>query len=182
MSTPDAVATDAPAAKKPRGGKKRLLMMGVPVLLLAGGGAYAWQAGLLPFAPKSAGAAPAKNVPKLNVEPDSDSAHPRYKTSYLKLDGAFTTNLADSPRFVQLEIGVATKYEPVVLDHVTANEIPVRSAVLAVLAQQTEASITSPQGRAVLQRQLAVAVNHVLEEKEGFGGVSDVYVTGLVIQ
>jgi len=180
MSTPDTPAIVAAPKRRGRS-PKRLLAIIVPIIALAGGGAYAYTAGLLPFGAARHGPA-THAVPQRALEADSTPDHPRYKTSYLKIDGPFTTNLEGSSRFVQVEIGVATNYDPTVLAHLQTNELPIRSAVLGVLAQQSETVIGSPAGRTALQRQLKAAINHVLEEKEGFGGVSDVYLTGLIIQ
>lgn len=184
MSTPDATAeaapvTDAPAPKK-RGAKRLLLLIPVVLLVAGGGGYYAWSQGLIGSALASKPAPPPGS--KLNIDPQSDPAHPRYTTSYLKIEGAFTTNLQGSPHFVQVEIGVATIRDPINLTHVTTHEIAVRSAVLAVLAQENETEIATIPGRAALQTKLRAAINRVLADKEGFGGISDVYLTGLVIQ
>ncbi len=186
MSTPDLEArgiTEAaeavPAARSKRGGIKRVAI-GVLVLGLLGCGGYAWFAGLLPFASHAAPQGPPQ--PALALTPDSTPARPHYKPSYLGIEGAFTTNLQGSPRFVQVEIGVATNYDPIVLAHVSTHQIPIRSAVLAILAEQTEAAMTSTAGRNALQLRLRGAINRVLMEKEGFGGISDVYLTSMVIQ
>lgn len=158
----------------------RLALFALPFVALAGGGAYAYTSGLLPFGARSGVATPAG--PQQVLEADSTPLHPHYKTSYLKIDGAFTTNLEGSAHFVQVEIGVSTTYDAAVLAAVQTHELPIRSAVLGVLAQQSESAIGSPAGRASLQRQLRHAINAVLVDKQGFGGVSDVYLTGLVIQ
>ncbi len=184
MSTPD-IAADAratiPATPARKRGTRRLFIFVLPpLIMIAGGGAYAWQAGLLPIGPPRARGGP--DTPKLNIRPDSDPAHPRYKTSYLKIDGAFTTNLRDSARFIQVELGVATDYDPIVLARVQTHEIPIRSAVLAILAQQGETEVQSPAGRIAIEIALGRAVNKVLVEREGFGGVGHVYLTALVIQ
>ena len=179
MSTPEKPdAPDAGSAPSKRKPMKRLLLV-VPLLAIGAGGAYAYTAGLLPLGGKTQDVAPA---PRPVLEPGSTAAHPRYKTSYYKIDGAFTTNLAGSSRFVQVEIGVATIYDATVLARVQTHELPIRSAVLGVLAQQSEDAVATPGGRAALQTQLRSAINHVLIDKEGFGGITDVYLTGLVVQ
>ena len=180
MSTPDTPAETATPKRRKRS-PMRLLVIVLPLIALAGGGAYAYTAGLLPFALAKHG--PATHAsPQRALEADSTPDHPHYKTSYLKIDGPFTTNLEGSPRFVQVEIGVVTNYDPAILAHLQTHELPIRSAILGVLAQQSKIAIGSPAGRTALQRQLKAAINHVLEEKEGFGGVSDVYLTGLIVQ
>lgn len=175
MSTLEAVA--APGKKSLL---KKPLVLAAAGLAMAGGGFTAYSAGLLPL-----GAAEPKageHTPQLAFEEGSTPAHPRYVTSYHKLEGAFTTNLAHSPRFVQIELGVATRYDARVVERVRKHELPIRSAVLAVLAQTPEESIGTEAGRKALQRRLRGAVNGVLTEKEGFGGVDDVYFAGLVVQ
>jgi flagellar basal body-associated protein FliL len=182
MSTPDITADTSlvlpTKLKRPR--RRLLAFVLLPVLFALVGAAYAWRSRLLPLAAAREHSVPDK--PKLNAIPGSDPAHPRYQTSYLKIEGAFTTNLRNSPRFVQVELGVATDYDPIVLARVQTHEIPIRSAVLAILAQQDETVITSSGGRSALEAELTRAVNRVLAEREGFGGIDHVYLTGLVIQ
>jgi flagellar FliL protein len=60
--------------------------------------------------------------------------------------------------------------------------VPIRSAVLMVLAEQDPAMLSTSQGKQMLQRRLSGAINGVLREKEGFGGIDNVYFTSLVIQ
>lgn len=184
MSTPDTPADTPAVISAPKRRQRvltRLLAPVVPIVALVGGGTYAYTAGLLPFGAARHGLV-AHAVPQRALDVGSTPDHPRYRTSYLKIDGPFTTNLEGSTRFVQVEIGVATNYDPAVLAHLQTHELPIRSAVLGILAQQSETTIGSPAGRLALQRQLKTAINHVLEEKEGFGGISDVYLTGLIIQ
>jgi flagellar protein FliL len=42
--------------------------------------------------------------------------------------------------------------------------------------------LSTPEGKQILQRKLAHAINKVLREKEGFGGIDSVYFSNLVIQ
>ena len=176
MSMPEAAAP-APG----RGRPNLLLLIGAP-LLLAGvfaGGLFAARAGLVP----GIAAAPAgPDLPKLQYEDEPGPQGPKLKTGYFRIQGAFTTNLAGSERLVQVELGVATHYDERVIQAVERHDLPIRSAVLGVLSQQQEATLGTPAGRAGLQRELTAAVNRVLEQKEGFGGIADVYFASLIIQ
>ena len=54
--------------------------------------------------------------------------------------------------------------------------------MLETLAQQDAEFLNTPQGKMALRKALKIAINNVLERREGFGGVDDVYFTSLVIQ
>lgn len=185
MSTPspaaEAEGAEPASAKKPRGKRKLLLLLAVPLLVGAGAGGWAMASGKLPFV-SGAAEDPSANLPKLVPAEGRGAGGPRYQTSYAKLEGAFTSNLRNSGRFVQVELGVATRYDERVLDAVATHELPVRSAVLTVLARQPEEGVTTEAGRARLQQELRVAINKVLEEQTGFGGIERVYFSGLVVQ
>ena len=105
-----------------------------------------------------------------------------YKSTYVPMDQAFTSNLRDTDGYLQLGVGVSTFYDQKVTDHLKDNEMAVRSAVLEVLAQQSAEALNTPQGKAALRQQLKVAINNVLVKREGFGGVDDVYFTSFIIQ
>jgi flagellar FliL protein len=188
MSTPDAAvaAAEAGAAAAEAGAaaatgrgrrRRRLLLMALPVLA-GGGGAGLWFSGLL----KPAAPDPDAHRPQLVKAKDAGPGQPRYVTSYLRLEGPFTTNLAGSSRFVQVELGVSTRYDARVFEAVRAHELAVRSAVLGVLASSPEAAVTTPEGRAALQQRLVAAINAELERRAGFGGIEGVHFIGLVVQ
>ena len=106
----------------------------------------------------------------------------KYQASYYTIEQAFTANLRDSDGFVQVGLGVSTFYDEKVLDRLKTDEIPIRSAVLLTLAEQDAQAITTAAGKAGLKQQLKKAINDVLVQREGFGGVDDVYFTSFVIQ
>ncbi len=62
------------------------------------------------------------------------------------------------------------------------HELAIRSAMLAVLADTSDDSIQTPQGKEALQRRLTAAINKVLTETEGFGGVDAVYFKNFITQ
>lgn len=117
------------------------------------------------------------------VEHDRVPVDPRkYEVTYVGLDQSFTANLADGAGFVQLGLSLATYYDGRVVQNIQRQSVPIRSAVLMVLSQQDAAALSTPQGKRLLQRDLTAAINQVLREKEGFGGIDNVYFSNLVIQ
>ena len=54
--------------------------------------------------------------------------------------------------------------------------------MLAVLADTDETDVQTPKGKEVLQHRLAQAINKVLTDSEGFGGVDAVYFKNFIIQ
>ena len=55
-------------------------------------------------------------------------------------------------------------------------------AVLMALGDATEDQVFTSEGKRQLQAHLAAAINGVLKEKEGFGGIGNVYFTSFVVQ
>lgn len=187
-----------PQPPKQKGKLKTIVMIALGGLLLIGGGVgaglYAAGAGL-------AGGAHQEpedpNRPKLVPRADAhEFAHAdtkgrrleevidpgKYKASYYDLAQNFTSNLRDSDGFMQVSLGVSTYYDQRVIDRVKTHEMAIRSAVLMTLADQDAFVIATPQGKKELQNKLKKAINDVLIEKEGFGGIDDVYFTNFIIQ
>lgn len=168
----------ADTAPKKKGGMKKIIVIALGAIILVGGGAggaiYASQAGLI-----SGGqhADPHANKPKLAMRSDGGR-----EATYFEIEKNFTSNLADADGFMQLSLGVSTYYDSRVLDNIKRHEVPIRSAVLMTLGDQSVDAIATPQGKKQLQKALKDTINHVLLEKEGFGGVDDVYFTSFVIQ
>lgn len=183
---------------KKKGKLKTIIMIALGSVLLVGGGVgaglYAAGAGLAGGAHKEP---EDPNRPKLVPRSDAhETAHGdkkarqieeaidpgKYKASYYDLAQNFTSNLRDSDGFMQVSVGISTYYDQRVLDRVKEHEMAIRSAVLMTLADQDAFVISTPQGKKELQGKLKKAINDVLVEKEGFGGVDDVYFTNFIIQ
>ena len=98
------------------------------------------------------------------------------------MEKEFTSNLQDSSHFVQVGIAVATPYDDTVITNLKTNDIAVRSAILMALGDTTEEQVMSSDGKRQLQVRLAKAINDTLKQKEGFGGIGNVYFTSFVVQ
>jgi len=190
-----------------KGGKmKKLLLIGVgaAVLIGAGAGAGIYMGGGLAAAeapkpedfypklvlrgeseaaPAGEGEEAAPKVGTVSVPNDRYKVDPRkYEITYVPIEQAFTTNLADGSAFLQVGISLSTYYDGKMVANIQRQMTPIRSAVLMVLAEQDPALLSTSQGKQMLQRRLTAAVNQVLRDKEGFGGVDNVYFTSMVIQ
>lgn len=106
----------------------------------------------------------------------------KFVTSYFEFPGNFTTNLKGSRRFVQISIGLATQYDKKVIENVQKHEVAIRAEVLAILGEQSEGDVIGIENRKRIQNLLKDAINKVLTERTEFGGIEDVYITGLVMQ
>jgi flagellar FliL protein len=106
----------------------------------------------------------------------------RFASNYYAMEKEFTSNLQDSVHMVQVGIAISTPYDDTVIENLKTNEVAVRSAVLLALGDTSEDQVFSSQGKTLLQKRIAKAINDTLEQKEGFGGVSNVYFTNFVVQ
>ena len=106
----------------------------------------------------------------------------KFVTSYFEFPGNFTTNLKGSRRFVQVSIGLATQYDKKVIENVQKHEVAIRAEVLAILGEQSEGDVVGIENRKRIQTMLKDAINKVLMDRTEFGGIEDVYITGLVMQ
>ena len=192
----------ADAAPKKKGRLLKMLMLAVGALVLIGGGV----AGGLYVARGGKAAAAEAPGPKLVPKSEQKKGAPeggesteaakssggtktpageggeKFASNYYALDKDFTSNLKDSVHFVQVGVAVSTPYDDTVIEHLKTNEIAVRSAILMALGDATEDQVFTSQGKRQLQVHLAAAINQVLKEKEGFGGVGNVYFTSFVVQ
>ncbi|MBJ7501308.1 MAG: flagellar basal body-associated FliL family protein [Sphingopyxis sp.] len=193
-------------APKKKGKFKKLLLIGVAAVALIGAGAGA---GIYFGALSAHEAKPEDNYPKLVVRSKEDpepaaegedkEAPPKvgtvsvpndkykvdpkkYEITYYPIADSFTTNLADGSGFLQVGISLSTFYDGKVINNIKRQAVPIRSAVLMVLAEQDPGLLSTSQGKQRLQRQLTASINDVLRDKEGFGGIDNVYFTSLVIQ
>jgi flagellar FliL protein len=121
-------------------------------------------------------------VGTVSVKSDSVAVDPRrFEVTYISLDQPFTANLANGG-IIQVGLSFATYYDHRVVENVHRQTVPIRSAALMVLSDEDPVVLATPAGKQALQRELTKAANQVLREKEGFGGIDNVYFTSLVIQ
>ncbi len=188
----------AETASKPAKGKGMMMLVIVALLMLGigGGGAFALiKTGVVgrdkkkednsprlirkgdedPYAAK---AEAGKDGP---AEVDGDGGSP-YRTSYYNFTDEFTSNLRNSTSLIQVSLACSTPRDGRVLMWLRKHELAVRSAMLAVLADTPEEEINTIAGKEKLQKRLTAAINRVLIEKEGFGGVDDVYFKSFLVQ
>ena len=199
------------AAPKKKGGLKKWLLIGVGGLAVAGGsmgaGLYAAQSGMLGGGDHGEEAAADKPqlVPKSEEKRaggegggegesvgEGGESHgkptpkgqggDKFASNYYALEKEFTANLLDSVHFVQVGLAISTPYDDRVIENLKTHEIAVRSAVLMALGETDEEQVFSVAGKRRLQQRLAQAINGVLQEKEGFGGIGNVYFTNFVVQ
>ncbi len=201
MSDTKETAAEAPPKKK--GGKlKKILVILILLILVGGGGAvgglYAMTGSVFGGGGDHAEEEDA-NQPQLVVrEGVSDTAaeaakarararnaspDPRvFQATYVPLEGNFTSNLQGGDAFVQIGIGVSTYYGEPLAERIRTHDMAIRSAILMTLSEQNPAIITRLEGKQRLQQDLKNAINNVLTNREGFGGIDDVYFTSFVTQ
>lgn len=184
--------------KSGKGGMIKVILGAVLLLGLGAGGAYgAFAMGLIGEAggekeidePKLVLKTDADPYPLPGAEKEKDAAATvygeggsKYRTAYYSFADSFTSNLADSPGLVQVELAVSTRRDGRVLQWVKTHELAIRSAILAQLAATTEAEAYDVEGKKRLAGRLTKAVNQVLEENEGFGGIDAVHFRGFLVQ
>lgn len=193
---------DKPKKKKGKG----LLMKAVIGLVLVaagGGGTFALvQAGMIgegehaekkekdvpklvkkgeedPYAPKTEGKEGEGEGGGAEVEGEGGS---EYKTSYYNFTEDFTSNLKNSSALVQINLACSTRRDGRVLLWLKKHELAIRSEILVVLADTPEEDAYTPAGKEHLQKRLTGAINKVLTDTEGFGGVDQVYFKSFLVQ
>jgi flagellar FliL protein len=105
-----------------------------------------------------------------------------YRTVYYSFAEDFTSNLRDSDRLVQMSVAVSTRRDYRVILWIQKHELAIRSAMLAVLADTPDTDVETIQGKQRLQQRLTAAINKVLTDTEGFGGVDAVYFKQFIVQ
>ena len=188
----------ADGGKSGKGGMMKIVLGAVLLLGVGAGGAYgAFAAGLF----GETGGHDEPDEPELvlkgeedpyavpGAEKEKDATAPvygeggsKYRTVYYSFEESFTSNLADSPGLIQVELAVSTRRDGRVLQWVKTHELAIRSAILAQLAASTEAEVYDVEGKKRLGIRLTKAVNQVLEENEGFGGIDAVHFRGFLVQ
>lgn len=130
-----------------------------------------------PFAPKNESKEDEGSGPAIDGEGGS-----AYRTSYYNFAEDFTSNLKNSTALVQISLACSTRRDGRVLIWLKKHELAIRSEVLVVLADTPEEDAFTPEGKQRMQQRLTAAINKVLTQTEGFGGIDAVYFKGFLVQ
>lgn len=188
---------EAPKKKK---GKLGIIIIAVAMLAVGGGGVFGLMAaGVIggghaeekkpegpqlirkgevdPYAP------PAKEGEGEGGAPEAESeGGDEYRTAYFTFTDDFTSNLKGSDAMVQASIACSTRRDGRVLQWLAKHELAIRSQLLSILADTSEDDASTPEGKDRLQKRMTAAINQVLIQKEGFGGVDAVYFRNFIVQ
>lgn len=105
-----------------------------------------------------------------------------FRTAYYTFSEDFTSNLKDTDALIQVSIACSTRRDGRVLLWLKKHELAIRSRLLEVLADTPENDVMTLEGKDHLQKRMTAAINKVLTQKEGFGGVDAVYFRNFIIQ
>jgi flagellar FliL protein len=186
---------EASGEEKPRSGRMKIVLGALLLLAVGAGGAYgAVAAGVLGSAHEGESE---PDVPQLVAKDGEDpysaageEAAPivhgeggsEYRTAYFVFEEGFTSNLKDTPGLVQVSIAASTRHDGRVIQWLELHELAIRSAILVELADTVEDDVYTVDGKDRLKQRLAAAINRVLEEQEGFGGVEAVHFQTFLVQ
>lgn len=193
---------DSEAKPKKGGGLVMKAVMGLGLLAVGGGGVFGMvAAGVIgggakhekedntprlirkgeedPYAPKAEAGKEGEGGGVAEVEGEGGS---EYRTAYYSFNEEFTSNLKNSQALLQVALACSTRRDGRVLMWIKKHELAIRSAMLEVLADTPEEDVTTIEGKDRLQKRLTAAINKVLTQTEGFGGVDSVYFRSFIIQ
>lgn len=83
---------------------------------------------------------------------------------------------------IQFSLGCSTRRDGRVLVWLKTHELAIRSALLAITSDRSEEDVYSVRGKAHMQARPKAAINNVLADNEGFGGIDPVYFKSFIIQ
>ncbi len=106
----------------------------------------------------------------------------RFEKNYFQIDKELMTNITGSKKVMVVQLAVMTHYDTRVFDNIKKHEFALRSAMLDIMRQSTEADVNKPDFRKELAVKLKEVMNSMLEEYEDFGGIEEVMFTSFVMQ
>ena len=92
------------------------------------------------------------------------------------------TSITGSKKVMMIQIAVMTHYDSRVFDNIKKHEFALRSAMLDLMRQTTEAEASKPEFRKEMAIKLKDIMNSLLEEYEDFGGIEEVMFTAFVME
>ena len=171
MATTPTDTTDAKPAKAKGGGagKTIVIVLAAAVGAAAGGFGAVIAAGSLGL---GGGGGHAKEV----------AAPVASAVEYAEIDQAFTSNLSDTGRYLQVRLSLSHRGGAMISAAITRHKPALVSAVLGVLGEATEADVASREAKDKLRARLKQVINDTLKQNGTTGSIDDVFFTSLVVQ
>ena len=195
MATAAPEAAPEEGAEAPKKKKPILLILGIAVLaivLMVGvafgtlyfSGFYEKKAELAAMdklEELEAAATKAKDEAPAKLKKEAPEAT-RFEKNYFQIEKELMTNITGSKKVMVVQMAVMTHYDSRVFDNIKKHEFALRSAMLDLMRQTTEAEASKPEFRKELAVKLKDIMNSLLEEYEDFGGIEEVMFTSFVMQ
>jgi flagellar FliL protein len=106
----------------------------------------------------------------------------RFEYTYKQMDKELLSNLTGTRKVMQIQIAFMTSYDERVFQNIDKHQFAIRSALLDVMRQYTEADVNRPEFRKELAEKLKEEANKVLTRYEDFGGIDAVHFTTFIVQ
>ncbi len=167
MATAAADTLAKPA--KAKGGLVKVLL--IPLAFVAGAAAGGFGAVI--------------GVGKLGVSGGRETAKaapPASPVEYVEIDNAFTSNLVDTGRYLQIRLSVSTTGGPEVVAAIARHKPALVSTVLSVLGELGEDDVANRPAKDKLRIKLKAAINETLRQRGVVPGIDDVFFTSMVVQ
>ena len=195
MATAAPEAAPEEGAEAPKKKKPILLILGIAVLaivLMVGvafgtlyfSGFYEKKAELAAMdklEELEAAATKAKDEAPAKLKKEAPEAT-RFEKNYFQIEKELMTNITGSKKVMVVQLAVMTHYDSRVFDNIKKHEFALRSAMLDLMRQTTEAEASKPEFRKEMAIKLKDIMNALLEEYEDFGGIEEVMFTSFVMQ
>jgi len=161
---------------KAKSGMARTLILALGFILAAAAAGLGAAVGMMKFGGSLVGSAPSAGHSAPEAPP------PALPVEYVEIDTAFTTNLVDTGRYLQVRLSVSTLGGKTVVDAIALHKPALVSSVLAVLGDLGETDIASRDAKDQLRLRLKDTINGVLRQRGVVGAVEEVLFVSMVIQ
>lgn len=121
-------------------------------------------------------------IPLGEHKPAAPEAAAKQPVEYVEIDNAFTSNLVDTGRYLQVRLSVSTTGGADVVAAIGKHKPALISAVLSVLGELSEVDVADRPSKDKLRARLKAAINDTLSAKGVPLGIDEVFYTSLVVQ
>jgi flagellar FliL protein len=106
----------------------------------------------------------------------------RFEYTYLQIEREFLVNVSGSKKVMSVQLAVMTHYDDRGFENVKKHDFAIRSAVMDVMRQTTDADLVKPEFRKDMAVKIRDSINTLLEKYEDFGGIEEVHFTNFIVQ